>query len=72
MTISSKNARKACAQLTQAHHLLVEAAGLLGGDPRDDGLWEAVLIVLDAREIAGLLVDPDPKVVQSDSPMFWT
>ncbi len=71
MTITSRNARKACAQLTQAHQLLVQAAELLGSGPEQDGLWDAVLIVLDSREIAGLLVDPDPLVVSSDSPMFW-
>ena len=72
MTIASKNARKACGQLTQAHHLLVEAAGLLGCGPQDEGLWEAILIVLDAREIAECLTDPRPDAISSDSELFWS
>ena len=71
MTITSKNARNACAELTQAHQLMVDAADRLGSGPGDGGLWDAILIVLDAREIAGLLVDPDPVVISSDSPVFW-
>ena len=71
MTISSKNARRATGLLTQAHHQLVEAAGLLGDGPEDAGLWEAILVVLDAREIAELLVDPQPEPIRSDSPIFW-
>lgn len=70
MTISSKNARRAAAQLTQAHHLMVEAAALLGSGPEDAGLWEAILIVLDTREVAEMLQDP-AEPISSDAPIFW-
>ena len=50
--LQPRGPERAAELLRDAQHLIVEAAGLLGSGPEDGGLWDAVAILVEQRDVA--------------------